>query len=94
MEVVERRVEGIVAIAERSQSIVVAVYAGAQGAFEVGDSGAVDEVVEMFLRRAGWLEGSLDGCLAQYTKCRVETREGGVDIVQELLQPVSQSTWM
>lgn len=91
MEVIEGSVECIVAIAEYGQRFVVAIYAGAQGSFEVGNGSAVDEVVEMLLRRTRRLEDSFDRRFAQHVERRVETREGCVDIVQQLLQPVSES---
>jgi hypothetical protein len=43
---------------------IVAVYTCAQGPFEVGDGGAVDEVVEVLLRRAWRLQYCFDGRLA------------------------------
>ena len=63
----------------------IAVYAGAQCGLEVGDSGAVDEVVEMLLRSALRLQGGFDGCFAEYSEGRVETGKGRVDVVEQLL---------
>jgi hypothetical protein len=65
VEIVKGRVECVVAVAECGQGFVVAVDAGAQGAFEVGYGGAVDEVVEVLLRRARRLQDGLDGRFAQ-----------------------------
>jgi hypothetical protein len=66
-------------------SFIVAVDARAQGAFEVGDGGAVDEVVQVLLRCAWWLQDSLDGRFAETGQRRVQTRERGVDVVEKLL---------
>jgi hypothetical protein len=71
VEVVERGVECIAAVVEGGSAGVVSVNAGSQGALEVGDGSAIDEVVEMLLRSAGWLEGSFNGCFAKNRKCGV-----------------------
>jgi hypothetical protein len=64
VQVVKRSIEGIVAVVESRMGRVVAVDACAQRPFEVGDGGAVDEVVEVLLRRARRLQDCFDGRLA------------------------------
>lgn len=85
MQVVERSIESIVAVVERLFGFIVSVYAGAKTDLEVGDGGAIDEVVEMLLRGAQRLQGSLDGCFTEPGERRVETGEGRINIMEELL---------
>lgn len=82
MKIVERRIESIAAVVECCSGLVVSVDAGAQGVLEVRDSGAVNEVVEVLLWSALWLQNSFYRGVSQYCKGRIESCEGSVDIVE------------
>jgi len=78
VEVGEVGVELVFAVVEGAEGCVVAVYAGVEGVFEIGDGGAVDEVVEVLLFGSGGLETGFDGGVAEDGESGLDAGEGDV----------------
>lgn len=78
MEVLEAGVEGIVAVVEGGAGFIVAVYACSERVFEVCDSCAVNEVVQVLLWCARRLEDGFYRGVTQDGEGRLQACKGGV----------------